>query len=187
MTMPKREMQPRAAIADLRAGHDRRAVVEAGGRRRPARALRDVLIDFAVLVRTGTEALHRCDDHARIQFLNPLPREAHPVECARCEVFDQYVAFLDQRFEHLLAFRMLGVDRDRALVVIEHREVQAIHVGNITKLLARDVARACPFHLDHVRAEPCEQLRAGRPRLHMREIEDAHTVECLGHVVSPER
>ncbi len=47
----EREMQPGAGIADLRAGDERRAVVEARRRRRAARALRDVLVDLAVLVR----------------------------------------------------------------------------------------------------------------------------------------
>src|SRR5262249_30599902 len=45
----KREMQAGAGIADLRAGHQRRTVAKAGGRGRAAGALRNVLIDLAVL------------------------------------------------------------------------------------------------------------------------------------------
>src|SRR5256885_13136078 len=58
-------MQSGAAVADLRAGDERRAVVEAGGRSRAAGALRDVLVDLAVLVRARTETLDGCDNHAR--------------------------------------------------------------------------------------------------------------------------
>jgi hypothetical protein len=47
----EREVQPGARVADLRAGDQRRAVVEAGRRRGAAGALRDVLVDLAVLVR----------------------------------------------------------------------------------------------------------------------------------------
>ena len=44
------QMQARARVADLRAGDQRRTVVEARRRRRAAGALRDVLVDLAVLV-----------------------------------------------------------------------------------------------------------------------------------------
>src|SRR5205085_6134917 len=74
------EMQSGAAVADLRAGDERRAVVEAGGRSRAAGALRDVLVDLAVLVRARTETLDGCDNHARIQLLDPLPGEPHTIE-----------------------------------------------------------------------------------------------------------
>src|SRR5204863_8419298 len=59
------EMQSRAGVADLRAGDKRRALAEAGGGRGTAGALRDVLIDLAVLVGPGAEALHRGHNHAR--------------------------------------------------------------------------------------------------------------------------
>ena len=81
--------------------------------------------------------------------------------------------------EDLLALGMLGVDRDRALVVVEHREIEAVRALHVAQLAARDVADARPLDLDHVGAEPGEQLRAGRARLHMGEVEDAHAVERL--------
>src|SRR5207302_5833451 len=62
----EREMQPGARVADLRAGDERRTLAEAGGGGRAAGALRDVLVDLAILVRTGAEALHRGDDDARV-------------------------------------------------------------------------------------------------------------------------
>ena len=66
--------------------------------------------------------------------------------------------------------------RDRALVVVQHREVEAVHAGDVAQLAARGVAFAGALDLDHVGAEPCQQLRAGRARLHVREIENADAV-----------
>src|SRR5207249_2320407 len=51
------QMQPGAAVADLRAGHQRQAIAKSGGRCRAAGALGDVLIDLAILIGTGTEPL----------------------------------------------------------------------------------------------------------------------------------
>ncbi len=181
----EREMQARAGIADLRAADDGRAVVETGRRCCAARALRDVLVDLAVFVGTGAEALHRRHDHLRVQFLDSFPREAHAIERAGCEVLDQHVAFFHERFEDLLAFRIFRIDGDRTLVVVEHREVEAVGVGDIAQLLARDVACAGALYLDDIGAEPCEQLRAGRAGLNVREIEDTHTVEGFAHCLSP--
>src|SRR5689334_20420577 len=64
------QVQAGAGIADLRARDGRRAVAEAGRRRGAAGALRHVLVDLAVLVRAGTEALHRGDDHARVELVD---------------------------------------------------------------------------------------------------------------------
>ena len=172
-------MQAGAAVADLRAGDQRRTFAETRGRSRAAGALRDVLIDLAVFVGTGAEALHRRDDHARVELVDVLPGQTHAVERARREILDQHVALLDQLIEHALALRMLGVDGDRALVVVEHREVERIRALHVDQLAAGDIADARTLDLDHVGAEPGQKLRAGRARLHMREIEDAHAGERL--------
>src|SRR5581483_4022536 len=63
----EREMKAGAGIADLRAGDERRPVAETGRRSSAAGALRDVLIDLAVLVGAGAVAFHRRNDHARIE------------------------------------------------------------------------------------------------------------------------
>ena len=98
------------------------------------------------------------------------------VERAGREVLDQHVAGLDQAVENLLALGVLGVQRDRALVVVQHREIEAVHVRDVAQLAARDVAFAGALDLDHVGAEPGEQLRACRTRLHVREIENPNPV-----------
>ena len=82
-----------------------------------------------------------------------------------------------------LPFGVLGVERDRALVVVQHREVEAVHVRDVAQLAARDVAGARALDLDHVGAEPGEQLRARRPRLHVREVQDLDAVQCLAHSI----
>src|SRR5262249_7468123 len=68
----ERDVNTRAGIADLRAGYEWRAVAEARGRCRAASTLRNVLIDLAILVRTGPKALHRSDDHAGIELVDVL-------------------------------------------------------------------------------------------------------------------
>jgi len=50
---------------------------------------------------------------------------------------------------------------------------------NVAQLPARDVADAGPLDLDHVRPHIGEKLRAGRARLHMREVEHLDAVERL--------
>src|SRR5205085_6005191 len=98
---PKGKMQPGAAVADLRAGDQRRTLAEAGSGRRAAGALRDVLVHLAILVRAGAKALDRGDDHARVELMDMLPGESHTVERARSEILHQHVAILDQLFDDL--------------------------------------------------------------------------------------
>ena len=175
----EREMQAGAGVADLRAGDERRAFAEAGGRGRAAGALRDVLVDLAVLVGAGAEALDRGHDHARVELVDVLPGEPHAVERAGREVLHQHVAVLDQALEDFLALGMLGVDGDRALVAVEHGEIEAVGALHVAQLAARDVADAGPLDLDAVGAHVAQELRAGRARLHVGEVEDAHAVERL--------
>jgi hypothetical protein len=135
--------------------------------------LRDVFIDLAVFVRARAEALDRSNNHARIKLVDALPGESHAVERAWREILHQYVAFLHQRFQHTHALRVFGVDGNRTLVVVEHGEIERVGALHVDQLTTRDVADTRTLDFDHVGAEPGEQLRAGRARLHMREIENA--------------
>src|SRR5207344_2796867 len=94
------QVQPGPAVADLGAGDQRRAVVEAGRGRRTARTLRDVLVDLAVFVRSRAEALDRGDNHPRVELADALPGEAHAIQRARGEILHEDIAFLDQGFEN---------------------------------------------------------------------------------------
>ena len=173
----EREMQAGAGIADLCAGHQRRSVAKAGGRRRAAGALGDIFVDLAVLVRPRPETLHRGDDHARIELVDVLEGQPHAVERAGREILNQHVAFPHQTVEDFLALGMLAVDGDRALRAVEHREIKTVGAFDVAQLAAGDVARARPLHLDHVGAHEGEKLGAGRSGLHVGEIENAHAVE----------
>jgi hypothetical protein len=108
-----------------------------------------------------------------------LPGEPHAIERAGGEVLDQHVAVLDQAIEDFLALGVLGIDGDRALVAVEHGEVEAVGALDVAQLAAGDVAGAGPLDLDAVGAHVAQELRAGRARLHVGEIEDAHAVERL--------
>jgi hypothetical protein len=63
--------------------------------------------------------------------------------------------------------------------VVEHGEVERIDAGDVTQLPARRIAFARPLDLDHIGAEPGQQLRAGRTRLHVGEVEHLDVGECL--------
>ena len=116
--------------------------------------------------------------------MDALPGEPHAIERAGREVLDQHVAGLHQPLEHGHALLALGVERDRALVVVEHGEIEAVGARHVLQLAARDVALAGPLDLDHVGAEPGQQLGAGRARLDVREVEDLDAVERLA-VLAP--
>jgi len=56
---------------------------------------------------------------------------------------------------------MLGVDGDRPLVVVQHREVEAVDPRDVTQLAACDVPFARALDLDHVapiQARSCVQV-----------------------------
>src|SRR5215475_7753522 len=90
---PERKVEPGPAVADLRAGDEGDAVTEAGGGRRAAGALRDILIDLAVFVRSRPEPFDRGHDHLRVDAMDLLPGKAHAVEHTGAEILHQHVAF----------------------------------------------------------------------------------------------
>src|SRR5205085_4421904 len=155
---------------DLRAGDERRTVAKAGRRSRTAGTLRDILVDLAVLIRTRAEALDRGNDHARIELIDMLPSKPHAVERARRKILHQDVALLDQPFENFFALGMLGIDGDRSLAAVKHREIEAVGALHVAQLSARDVAHAGTLNLNDVGAHIGEELGASGPGLHMREV-----------------
>ena len=168
----KAKMQARSAVAHLGTGHEGRTVVEAGGRCRSAGALGHVFVDLAVLVLAGAKSLDRCEDDARVDFLDSLPGKAHAVKRSGCEVLDHHVTDLDESGQDLPAGLVLRVELDRTLVVVEHREIQAVGSGHVHQLLPGRVAHARTLDLDHVRPEPCKKLGAGRAGLDMGEVQN---------------
>src|SRR3546814_14261458 len=67
------EVQAGAGLADLRAGDQRRAVTEAGGRGGAAGALGDVPVTIALLIRLGAKELDNGIVPTRFYFLPLLP------------------------------------------------------------------------------------------------------------------
>src|SRR6185295_8998365 len=184
----ERQMEAGARVADLRARDERRPFAEAGGGCRAAGTLRNILVDLAVLVGTGAEALHRRYDHARIGLVDVVPGQPHAVERTGSEILHQHVAMLDQPLEDFLALGMLGVDRDRALVAVQHREVERVRPLHVAQLPARDVADAGTLDLDAVGTHVGKKLGARRTGLDVGEVENLDAVERLaGLAVRPGR
>jgi hypothetical protein len=165
----------------MRARHERESVDLAGGRRRAAGALGDVLVDLAIDERPRAEALDRRVDHPRIDLLDLLPREPHAIDRARAEVLDHHVAGLDQPREDLGACLGLRVERDAALVAVQHREVEAVDAGDVAQLAARRVAFAGLFDLDDVGAEESQDLSGRRSGLDVSHVQDTHAFQGLTH------
>jgi hypothetical protein len=158
------------------------AVPEAGGGRGAAGALGHVLVDLQVLVVVAVrEALHRGEDHARVEFLDAGPGEAHAVERAGAEILDHDVGLLDQVLEDFLAFGGLGVQRQRTLVRVEHGEVERVRALDVAELRTGHVAGAGALDLDDVCAEPGKELRAGGTRLDVREVDNFDPFKRLCH------
>ena len=159
---------------DLGAGYHGRPVVEAGGAGRAAGALGDVLVDFALFKGARAEALDRGVDHARVDFLYALPGETHAVQCPGRKVLHHHIAFFDEPGENFLALVVLGVQRDAALVVVQHREVKTVHIGDVAQLSAGRVSNARALDFDDVGSEPRQQLRARGSRLDVGHIQDTN-------------
>src|SRR5439155_8274100 len=124
---------------NLGAGHHGKTADFAGGRGRPAGALGHVLIDFAVFVRSRAEALHRRIDHPRIDLLDRFPGKAHAIDRAGREVFHHHIAYFNQPGEDLLAPLSLRIERQAALVRVEHREVETVHAWDVPQLTPRGI------------------------------------------------
>jgi hypothetical protein len=61
-----------------------------------------------------------------------------------------------------------GIQLQRFFVAVEHREIQRVEVRNVPQLPAGDVAHSRAFNLQHVGAEPRQQLGASGSCLHAR-------------------
>src|SRR6266496_1887055 len=113
-------MHPRVAVAERSSTDRGRAVPETGRRGGAAGALRHVVVDADVLVRRARgEALDRPEDEPRIELLDALPGEPHPVHRAGPEVLDEDVGLADQLLQDRLAFGRLGVDLERTFIAVE--------------------------------------------------------------------
>ena len=69
---------------------------------------------------------------------------------------------LNQFGKDRFAFIALGIQRQTALVAVQHRKIQAVNIWNILKLASCRISNPGSLHLDDIRSKPGQQLCAGR-------------------------
>ena len=93
--------------------------VRTGQRHQAGLALGDLVVAGAAALGTVVpEAGDRQDDEPRVELVQPLDREAEPVEHAGAEVLHEHVGAADEAVEHLAPGRRLEVEADRLLVAV---------------------------------------------------------------------
>ena len=156
-------------------------LVQSRGAHGTAHGLRDILIGLELRVRAfAAKPLDGGHDDSGIDLVDPLPPEAEPIQNTRPEVLHQHVAALHQPGKDLFALVVLQVHGDRALVAVQHREVEAVGVRDVPQLFARGVSHR-RFELDDVRTQEGHQLARGRTRLNVGHVQNANVRKRLIH------
>jgi hypothetical protein len=110
--------------------------------------------------------------------------EAHAVHRTRLEVLADDVEARHEALHQLASLGMLEVDRDALLVEVVTQvgraDAAAVDVLDRGQRAAARVARLRVLDLHHLGAEPREQLRRERQRLHLLDREDAYAREGAG-------
>ena len=142
------------AVADHIAGAGRRGLGGAGHAHQPGEALDDLVVARPLAQRTFlAEAGYGAVDDARVHCLQFLEAEAKSLHGAGAEILEDDVGLGHQAQEQRLAARVLQVQRQAALAGVHRQEAGAheflaqLQVG---AQLARQVAAAGHFHLDHL-------------------------------------
>ena len=152
------QVQTGTGVTNLCTRDGRRIFRETGRGHGAAHCLCNRFVCLVVTVRTGgAEALDGGIDDGRVDFMDFFPGVAETGQNARSEVFHDNVAFFQQCFENFAASFALHVGNDRALVAVQHGEVQAVLVRIMTQLFTRNVTGRI-FEFDNVRTHPCQQL-----------------------------
>ena len=167
-------------VDDRGAGLHRRLVGEAGGVHHAGEGLhgevhgRVVAVGAIAPIARGGRV-----DEPREARLQRIPAQAQPVHHAGPEILHQHVGGLQQAQQQRAALFGFQVERDGALVGVEHGERQR----RAARTLA--VAQAVAFErldLDHVGARHGQQERAIGTGIDARQIDDANTAEGPGSV-----
>ena len=144
----------------------------------PPHGLRDHVEGQVVLVRAAlAEALHLGVDDAGIDLGDDVVAEAQPLDRAGREVLHEHVGLGGEILDELLAGRRLQVDGQRFLVGVEDQEIERSRRRARARMHAAGIAALRVLDLHHLGAEPRQRLRAGRPRLELRQIQHAHACE----------
>src|SRR5258708_19875679 len=100
------KMHAGVAVAERRSADRRRTIPKPGRRGAAARALRHVVINTDILIRGAfAEALDRPENNPRVELLNMLPAQPHPVHRAWPEVLDQHIGLADKLLHDRLPSR----------------------------------------------------------------------------------
>ena len=116
----------------------------------------------------------------RILRADLLARHTEPPGGGRSKTLDDDVGSRDQAIERLARFGLAQIERDAPLAAIEQQIVDAATVEQ-WRQLARRIAAARVFDLDHVRAELREHQRRERTRHEARQVENADAVKWKAH------
>src|SRR5215510_4973035 len=182
---PCRHVHAGAAVADVGAAQHGLAVGKARDAHHAARGLRDHVEALVLVIRPReAEALEPGHDDARIGGAERLPPEAQPLHEAWSEVLDDHIRALCHLEKQRAAVGVLEIDGDAALVGVEEEEEHCVEPRHLrpvaTRLLAPD-----GLDLDHVGAEPAQELGAGGARFELRQIQDADARQrALAHAGS---
>ena len=113
-------------------------------------------------------------DEARIDLVHRLDAEAEPLHDAGREILHQHVGALDHLDQQVAPLRVLQVERDRALVGVEHRERQRRAADHATPA---QVLAALRLDLDDVGAGLRHQEGRIGSVVDLREIDDVDAGE----------
>src|SRR5712691_12362939 len=107
--------------------------------------------------------------------------EAETLDDAGAEVLQQHVGRPQQRAEHLAAAGVLEVERQAPFVAVEGEEEEGVRVRPVLLAIPRDISLARLLDLDHVGAEPGQDLPTRRPRLVVGDVDDTDPRERPRH------
>ncbi len=169
---------PGIDVGDRVSGLDGRSPGLAGDRHQAGESLRDQIEATAVGERSvAPVAGHRAVDEARIHLRQHVVAETELLQRSAAIVLRQHIGLLDEAQQDLRALRMLQVDRDAALVAVEHQERRRDPVYPRLAVASRVVAARDLLHLHDVGAHVREHHPARGTRHDLRELEHAHAGE----------
>ena len=171
-----------AGVADGGAAADGLAIGKAGHAHHAAGGLGDHVEALVLAVRAGEpEALDTRHDDPWIGRAQALVVEAELLHQAGREVLDHDVGLLDHLQEERPAVGVFQVDRHAALVRVEDQEEHRVEPRHFRPVAARLLA-AGRLDLEHVGAQPAEELGAGGAGFELGEVEDPHAGQrAFGH------
>ena len=127
---------------------------------------------FELVGAAFAEALDRRIDDARVELGHLLVGEAQLLDYARSEILGEDVGLLDEVAQHLLAARILEIERDGALVGVQQHEIVAVGILAFRRCAAALLTALGIFNLHDVGAEPGERLCDRRAGFKLRKIDD---------------